>query len=263
MNTASPLPMDIRLMNTTAWLLFVGLVVFGALATARWVAGLPLFDIKGITVRGEVSHNNAATLRANVSARLVGGFYSMDLARVRSTFEAVPWVRRAVVRRDFPNRLSVTLQEHHAVAYWGGDEDLRLINNFGEVFEANVGEVEQEELPLLSGPEGRGAEVLAMYQTLLPLFERQNLPVDQLELSGGGSWRARLDTGASIELGRGATTDIVARAQRFLGTITQVTSRYARQARAVESADLRHENGYAVRLHGVSTTLTATPAKKK
>jgi cell division protein FtsQ len=33
-----------------------------------------------------------------------------------------------------------------------------------------------------------------------------------------------------------------------------VVSRYGRAPKAIESADLRHENGYAIRLRGVSTT---------
>ena len=263
MNHAVTTPLDIKLMNMTAMVLFVGFVALGALVTARWMVRLPVFDIKGIAVPGEVNHNNALTLRANVAPRLAGTFYSMDLATVRAAFEAVPWVRRAVVRREFPNRLRVVLQEHQAVAYWGGDGELRLINSYGEVFEANVGEVEQDTLPRLSGPEGHGAEVLAMYRTLVPLFTPLALSIDQLELSVGGSWRVILETGAEIELGRGGAADITARVQRFLATMTQVTSRYGRQASAVESADLRHENGYALRLRGVSTTVVAVPPRKK
>jgi len=126
-----------------------------------------------------------------------------------------------------------------------------------------VDEVEQDELPRLNGPDGQGAEVLAMYRMLAPLFTPMDLPVDELELSSGGSWRLGLDSGATIELGRGSAVDILARVQRFLKTLTQVTSRYARHPNALESADLRHDNGYAIRLRGVSTTApTAVTAKK-
>ncbi len=261
MNTVAA-PLDVKLMNMTATVLFVGLFVYGAVVTTRWVVRLPAFDIKGIVIAGDVSHNNALTLRANVAPRLSGTFFSIDLARVRAAFEAVPWVRRAVVRREFPNRLQVVLQEHEAVAYWGGDGELRLINRHGEVFEANVDEVEQDTLPRLNGPEGQSAEVLAMYRALESLFEKMELPVDQLEISTGGSWRLRLDTGATIELGRGSVDEIVARVNRFLKTLTQVTSRYARHANAVESADLRHDNGYAIRLRGVSTNVATTVTPK-
>lgn len=263
MNSAMAAPLDVKLMNLTASVLFLGLLAFGAVATVRWVVRMPAFDIKGIVVTGDVNHNNALTLRANVAPRLAGTFFSIDLARVRAAFESVPWVRQAVVRREFPNRLLVTLQEHKAVAYWGRDDELRLINNFGEVFEANLDEVEQDSLPRLAGPDGQGAEVLAMYRLLRPLFNSLELTMDELDLSSGGSWRAGLDTGATVDLGRGSVEEINARVQRFLKTLTQVTSRYGRRPNALESADLRHDNGYAIRLRGVSTTTaTAIPGKK-
>lgn len=263
MTSAVATPLDVKLMNMTASVLFLTLFVLGAVATVRWVVRLPAFDIRGIVVAGDVSHNNALTLRANVAPRLSGTFFSIDLGRVRAAFEAVPWVRHAVVRREFPNRLQVTLQEHQAVAYWGAEGELRLINSHGEVFEANVDEVEQDTLPRLYGPEGQGADVLAMYRLLQPQFAAMELPVDALELSTGGGWRLGLDSGATVELGRGTATDIQARVQRFLKTLTQVTSRYARHPNALESADLRHDNGYAIRLRGVSTTAPTTVTAKK
>ena len=170
-------------------------------------------------------------------------------------------MRQAVVRRDFPNRLRVQLQEHRAVAYWGPDGESRLVNSFGEVFEANLGEVEQESLPRLQGPEAQSAQVLAAYQTLQPLFEHMDLPLEQLELSGRGSWRARLDTGAVIELGAGNLPEVQARTQRFLQTLTQVSARYGRKPEALESADLRHQDGYALRLRGVTTLAQDGPRK--
>jgi cell division protein FtsQ len=261
MNAMLATPVDVKLMNMTAAAL---LLVFAALvlnAAASWLARLPVFDIHGISVVGDVSRNNGVTLRANVAPRMSGTFFTVDLARIRSAFEAVPWVRRAVVHRVFPDRLQVVLQEHQPVAYWGGNGDLQLINSYGEVFEANVGEVEQDVLPILSGPEGQGTEVLAMYRAIAPLFEAVELPLEQLEQSVGGSWRTRLNSGAVIELGRGGQEEVLVRVRRFLKTLLQVTTRYERQFSSVESADLRHENGYAIRLRGV-TTQTADIVKK-
>lgn len=93
----------------------------------------------------------------------------------------MPWVRQAVVRRDFPNRLLVQLQEHQAVAYWGAEGDSRLVNSYGEVFDANLGELEKDDLPRLNGPEGQSAQVLAMHRTLQPLLTPMDLTLDQLE----------------------------------------------------------------------------------
>jgi cell division protein FtsQ len=261
MNALLPAPIDIKVMNATASALFFVFACLALAAVIVWAARAPVFAIEGISVEGDVSHNNAITLRANVAPKISGTFLTVDLERARRAFEAVPWVRRAMVRRDFPNRLKVVLQEHRALAYWGADGESRLLNNFGEVFEANVGEVEQESLPRLSGPDDQSAQVLAMYQTLQPLFDGMDMTIEQFELSGRGGWRTRLDTGATIELGRGSVAEVLARTTRFLKTMTQVTALHARKPEALESADLRHEDGYAIRLRGVTTVVAATPQK--
>jgi cell division protein FtsQ len=249
------------MMRATANALFLlfALLTLGALT--QWVGNHALFAIRAITVVGDVTHNNAVTLRANVLPRLGGSFFTLDLAQAQQTFKAVPWVREAVVRREFPNRLKVVLQEHQAVAYWGAEGDSRLLNSFAEVFEANAGEVEQELLPRLVGPAGQEPGVLAMYRLLQPMFEGLDLAIEQLELTGRGSWVTRLDTGAVVELGRGTNDEITARTSRFLRTLTQVTARYSRRPDAVETADLRHPEGYALRLRGVSTVVSSEPKK--
>ena len=68
-----------------------------------------------------------------------------------------------------------------------------------------------------------------------------------------------------IELGRGRSEEVAARTQRFLASVRQVAGQYGRTAQSVESADLRHTDGYALRLRGVSTVLPEgpKPAKKR
>ena len=261
MTEALSTPFDVRLMNFTAATLFAVFAAISLAALAAWAANHGLFALSAIVVSGDVVHSNAVTLRANVAPKLGGSFLTLDLSRARQAFESVPWVRRAVVRREFPNRLRVILQEHRAVAYWGAEGEARLLNSFGEVFEANAGEVESESLPRLWGPTGQEPQVLAMYRVLQPVFEPLDLALDQLELSGRGSWVAHLDTGAVIDIGRGDPTEVVARTTRFVKTLTQVTSRYQRRADAVESADLRHADGYALRLRGVSTVVGSEARK--
>jgi cell division protein FtsQ len=255
-------PLDVKLMNIAATALFAAGIVLLLAAVLWWGLRHPLFSIAGITVQGDVTHNNAVTLRANVAPRLAGNFFTVNLERAREAFEGVPWVRAAVVRREFPNRLRVSLEEHRAVAYWGPESESRLVNTFGEVFEANAGDLEAEELPRLSGPQEQAALVLTMYRTLHPMFEALDLGLEQVALTARGSWQLELDNGAQVELGRGAPEEVVARTQRFLQTLTQVTSRYSRRPDSLVSADLRHGDGYAVRLRGVGTTGADVAGKK-
>lgn len=259
---AVPSPVDVKLMNGTATVLFVAFGVLLATALGGWVLRHPLFALGGISVHGDTTHTSAAQLRANVAPQLRGSFFTLDLAAARRAFEAVPWVRQAVVRRQFPNRLKVVLQEHKAVALWG--DEGRMVNSHGEVFEANAGDVEADDLPQLQAPDDALApQVLAMWQALQPLFEPLDLSIEQLALTGRGSWQATLDTGAVLELGRGEAAEVQARAQRFAHTLTQAASRYGRRPEAVVSADLRYADGYALRLRGVGTVDPATAAAKR
>jgi cell division protein FtsQ len=253
MSTAMPAPFDVKLMNIAATAMFaLGIALFVA-AGAWWAIRNPVFAIAGITVQGEVTHNSAPMLRANVTPQLAGNFFTINLAAARQAFESVPWVRRAVVRREFPNRLRVVLQEHHAVALWGSESDPKLLGDKGEVFEANVGDVEQDDLPQLAGPDDQADQVLAMYRTVKPLFEPLDLAVQSLLLTPRGNWQVELDNGAVVELGRGMPAEVASRTQRFVQTVTQVASRYSRTPEALVSADLRYGEGYALKLRGVAT----------
>lgn len=260
MSDSIPVPFDVKLMNVTATLVFAVFALTLLAAGAWWVLRQPFFPLAGIKVDGEVTHNNVVTLRANVAPQLAGNFFTVDLARARTAFESVPWVRKAVVRREFPNKLRATLTEHVPVAHWGDEAGSKLINGFGEVFEANVAEVD-DRLPRLDGPPEQAGQVLGMYRVLAPLFQPYDLSIEELSLSSRGSWRAVLDSGAVIELGRGRGDEVTARTQRFLKTVTPVASQYGRTVASVEGADLRHNEGYALRLRGV-TTVVPDPKKK-
>lgn len=252
MDATAPTPFDIRVMNASASLLFVLAALAFAGLLLMWLVRLPLFSIRGISIDGDVSRNSVTTIRANAAPKLAGNFFTMDLARSQQAFEAVPWVRHALVKRVWPNRLAVQLEEHRPAAYWHReDRDDQLVNTHGEVFDVNLGDVEDDALPTLQGPDGNAAAMLELYRRLSPVLARlDGASIETLKLSERGSWRAELDGGADIELGRGTVDEVVARCETFVDTVAQVIARYQRP---LEYADLRHSTGYAVRLKGITT----------
>ncbi len=253
MKKAMPVPMDIRLMNFTANLLVVGVVLLALGGWAWWLLRHPMFAIQSISVQGEVSRNNAVTFKANVMPRLNGNFFTLDLEVARQAFEAVPWVRSAVVHRDFPGRLRAVVQEHHPKALWGEEGGNTMVNEQDQVFEAEVDDVDVEHLPRMKGPNGLSTEVMKMYRYLQPVYHAVDMDIDQLELTPRGSWRVLTKTGAQMELGRGTQAEIGEHLQMFFRTLSQVTARYGRTPTSLAAADLRHKDGYALRLRGVST----------
>jgi cell division protein FtsQ len=252
--TPVEMPADVRWLNITASVLFAGAVLLLLSALVVWALRQPVFSIRSVRVEGEVSHNNVPTIRANAMPQLSGNFFTLSLAKAQHAFQAVPWVRQAVVRRVWPNRLVVQLEEHRPVAFWEAeDKSERLVNSFGEVFDANLGDVEDDGLPTLKGPDETSAQMLAVYRRLVPVFEPLDLSIDALTQSGRGSWHVEFDGGAEVELGRGTEDELIARTERFVQTVTQVIERYQRP---LVYADLRHNEGYALRLKGVTTTFT-------
>lgn len=257
--TPMPLPADVRVMNAVAAALFAlaGLAV--VVAGVVWAARHPLWTLQGIVLRGDVEHQNAVTVRALVVPHLRGTFLTLDLAAARERFEALPWVREAVVERQFPNRLRVTLREHEPLAWWGEPGGGRLVSVRGEVFEADPDDPAADHWSTLHGPAGEAEAVVSMYRRLQPLVERLGRDIGRLELSGRGSWRLTLDSGAPIELGRG-DAEALARLQRFVTTQAALRARYG--PRDIVSADLRYPNGYALQLRGVTTQPDAPAGKR-
>jgi cell division protein FtsQ len=253
--TASMLPADVRLVNGVAAAIISAVLLVLAWQAVKWATRSPVFTVRAIALDAALERSSVAGVRATALPRLSGNFFSIDLDAARAAFEAVPWVRKAVVRRVWPNRLSVSLEEHQAAALWQseGQRKERLVNTHGEVFEANVKDVADEELPTLAGSDANSAQMLALHQRLNTSLARIEQQVQTLRLSSRGSWHAELAGGAKLELGRGTDDELVARVDRLARTLGQVNTRFGDKPRALVAADLRHPDGYALRLAGIST----------
>ena len=109
-------PMDARLMNGVAALVVAVALLAIAWQAVKWATRSPVFTVSAIQLDAALDKASLAGVRATALPRLSGNFFSIDLDAARAAFEQVPWVRRAVVRRVWPNRLAVTLEEHEAAA---------------------------------------------------------------------------------------------------------------------------------------------------
>ena len=255
-----PVPFDVKLMNMLATALFLGCGALALAVAARWAIHHPALGIARIVVQGELEHNSAVSLQANVMPALKGNFFTMDLDETRKIFEQAPWVRQARVKREFPHTLSVTLTEQEAAAIWGAEGESRLLNSDGQMFEGDSADPDLRNLPHLSGQPGRSTEVLGMYRALEPIYHQIDNPLVALSESNSGGWKAVLQSGATIEMGQGTVAELRERVGKFAASLPEVTGMYKRSVASLTSADLRHAGGYAVRMQGVSTG--AAPAGK-
>jgi len=233
------------------------------LAALFWVSQRPMFNLRQIQVEaasGKLRHVSAAAVRAGALPRLAGktrgNFFTVDLEAVRSAFESVTWVRRAQVRRAWPDRLIVRIEEHQPLGTW---DEGRLVSRLGELFAANFDEAEEDgDLPALSGPPGSERDVVARFQEFQRAFGPLGLAPIALTLSPRYAWSARFavqdatggddDAGLTVELGRerdGAS--LTERVNLLLAAYPLVKQKWPRP----RLIDLRYPNGFALRADGV------------
>ncbi len=216
-----------------AVLLIVSVVLLAALV---WrIANIEVFAVKGIDVVGNVAHVTREQVRTIAANELKGTFFTVDLRGAQAAFEKLPWVRRVDVRRRWPDRLEIVVEEHRALARWGNSA---LVNSQGEMFEG----ASNQRLPVFEGPAGSHFEITGNYLRFnqsLALIGRQ---VKRVQVSERRAWRLVLDDGTLIELGRDG---VVRRLQSF---VTAYARSVGELGGATDYVDLRYSNGFAVRV---------------
>ena len=226
-----------RLLNAAAGFL-VGLaaLAFGA-GAAHWLAHSALFPVRTIELRTALTQAPRADVERTLASVGRGNFFAAPIDELRAALERLPWVRRAAVRRVWPDGLEVSIEEHVALARWAAGG---LVNQQGERF---AGQAEAE-LPLFSGPAGTEPEVARRYTRFSQLLAPLGSPIERLTLSARLAWELRLANGLELKLGRDADA-AEARLAHFVASAE--ASELAPRGATV---DLRYPNGFSVRGKG-------------
>ncbi len=253
---------DIKMLNAASSFL-LGLFALALLGTGLWwLAQRPMFTLQVIQIEGaerEVRRVSPSTVRSAALPRIKGNFFTVNLNTVRTAFEAVPWVRKAKVRREWPNRLIVTLEEHVPLGTWG--QEGRLLSVKGDVFVANLAEAEEDgDLPGFSGPEGSEKEVVARFRELQSWFAPAHLAPDSVQLSGRYAWTVKLDNGMTVDLGREqSSTTLKERVSRLVAVYPQLVARLQDR---IENVDMRYPNGMALQASGLGLAMEKTESSR-
>jgi cell division protein FtsQ len=214
------------------------LIGFSVLAVlcgaAYYIVHLPgLFPLHSVRLSTVPQRVVAQEVLAVARNEVNGNFFTVDIERLRQSLEKLPWVRSVTIRREFPDRLAVQLEEHRALARWNGSA---LVNMQGEVFSAYTEQI----LPDFIGQKDDSGEVAQRYGEFSRQLAALNLQVAQLALSPRHAWQLRLSSGMVLELGR---EEMQQRLARFVAVYPYSL---AAQAGSVRYVDMRYRNGFAV-----------------
>lgn len=215
-----------------------GLVLAGILGWGWSMLTDPqLLPIKSVQVQGTFTHITAPAVRAAIAPFLTGNFLTVDVRRVQQVVQTLPWVRRAEVRRAWPDAVHITVTEQVPVAKWGEDA---LVNDAGGIFSPPRATYPAG-LPAVQGPEGSGEVVVAALQDMGAILAPLGLHINRLSLDERRAWSLELDNGMQVVLGRGNGYG------RLLKFVRFYRRAFHDQAATVERVDLRYSNGFAVR----------------
>lgn len=215
--------------------LFTIAVLLALGAAVIYAARQPAFALREVRIGNELKHVTREQIEDVVRREVRGSFFTINLAAARASFERLPWVRGVNVRRQWPARLDVVLEEHVPLARWGA---AALVNTQGEVFQAAY----DGELPLFVGPEGAAREIAIQYRYFQRGLAAMGETPVQVQVTARRAWQVKLQSGLLLELGR---ENIEARFSRFVALHDQTIGRLERR---IDYVDLRYANGFAVRV---------------
>ncbi|WP_258807413.1 cell division protein FtsQ/DivIB [Pseudidiomarina sp. CB1] len=229
-------------------LTFFLLVVAGTFVGIGWLYYTAMdaqeVPLKRLVVQGDLRYVTAADVRDALIAENgvpLGSFFSADVNELRAEVEAMPWVEKASVRKEWPDILKVFVVEQVPLAHWNANQrDDALLNQAGEVFYADKSGLEGG-LPYLAGPDHAVAEAVKHYRELNELLQLNGFSIAQLELSERFSVELALAQGTMLRLGREA---LLERIQRFIDVYPELE---AHKDAPIDAIDLRYDTGVAVR----------------
>ena len=209
-----------------------------AVAAALYLGARVFLDhpVRNLHMEGSFERVTPVEVQAAMAPGLQGGFLTVDLVELRGLVEALDWVKRARVARQWPDTLVIRVTEHRVAARWG---DAALISLEGEVF---AGEARHmfPELPRLAGPPDTERRVVGRYLELKGPLGAANLTLAALSIDERGSWRMQLKGGQTVRIGR---SDVERRLERFFHLAAPLLRN---EFDRVGHVDMRYTNGFSV-----------------
>ncbi len=191
---------------------FVAIGTFVLVAVGCWFAYLRLdAPVAEVLIAGDLNLNQQNAIGELLRPHVGTGILSLDLVAIHADLGELSWVRRAGVRRRWPDAVVVDVEPALPIARWGEDA---LLGQDGQIFGSRQMNAEATgDLPLLVGPNLQARNVLIYFQALSAIAREHGYSLAALTLDEFGGWQFELKGGPVVLLG---AVDPVARARRVL-----------------------------------------------
>jgi cell division protein FtsQ len=233
--------------------LLLGLLVLAILATPvvavlnGWVGGRH-WPMKRLQVTAPFAFVDQEKVRAAAMPHLKDGFFAVDLKAISGKLQALHWVERVEVRKQWPDTLIVQIHEYRPLAVWNGKQ---MLAEQGSVFA--MPKTKLPALPAFSGHPLQANDMVAFYAKAQPLFQSVGLAITELSISERNAWRIVLSDGLVLDIGR---NDADIRLARFVALLPKIKRE---EPRRLVHADLRYTNGFALTWRALAVPAPVAP----
>lgn len=195
------------------------------------------FPITQVKVAGTFHHLNEKKLQKTLVKHLTANYFNVNLQDVREAAEALPWIEKAWVKKEWPGTVAIKIEERVAIANWGKGQ---LISQNEEIFTSD--EIAHlETLPTLLGIDEYAPLMVNRYNEVKSELEPLGLTVKAMKLEDRFSWHVTLNDGLRLVIDE---ADFMKKLERFVELYRKMPST---DRPYMEQADLRYENGLAIK----------------
>lgn len=220
-------------------LIFLFLILLGLFGWTWHYCHQPgRFPIQHVQIGGQLNFVSPQTVENTVSPYVSNGFFNVPVSDIRAQLMTLPGVAQAVVIREFPNTVKISITEVTPVALFHHDS---LIDTHGQMITPELLNNTQA-LPEFRGPISQMPLMVSQYELFSKLLFQDQLSIRLLNLDDMGQWQMVLNTGLFIQCGN---QKVLERLSRFIQAYPTLLIQNPKQT--LVSADLRYPEGFALR----------------
>lgn len=216
----------------------VRLSLVGIVAAAGWLLW-PTINrpVTAVEFSGSVTRVDQQAMRTVVSENLGSGLFTLDISTLSDALKKVDWVYAVEVKKVWPAKLEIEIEEQQPVAKWG---DTGYLAASGVIVNSES-YTDLDSLPSLNVELADPQEALELFYGLNTAMMTTGFALSELNQSEFGSWSMTMENGSKIMLGKEA---LLIRMHRVMHAWQRLVPQHIDE---IESVDARYPNGLAVK----------------
>ncbi len=263
------------LLNFLTFIVLLGLLS-GSWLFIHWLNQPGNFPFKKLALVTQLDNQNSQTLQSVTINALNGGFFSLNVDRLRiQLLEQLPWIKSVSVRKIWPDKLLLDIVEHKPIARWLSvdlmdtlsseiqNSNSQLLSRDGIIFDPSLTSKQEKKLTqmiLLTGSASNIKKILTQCIQFSKKLQLLDLGMKQCGMNKRRSWQLNVfiksvnsqelfDNNIEIKLGK---ENVMQHFERFSRAFSGQLKNYMI---SIIMVDLRYSNGFAVKWKPVNTLL--------